>query len=74
MAGDGAGVADSGGGVWFIGIGRRRVAGDAGEKVLAQWSEGVCAGVERLDQSACTDVSRCDGTTYVWQDLARICF
>jgi hypothetical protein len=49
MAGDGARVTDGGGSVWLIRIGGRWIAGDTGEEVLAQWSEGVCARVERLD-------------------------
>jgi hypothetical protein len=35
MAGNGTGVTDGGGSVWFVWIGGRWVAGDAGKEVLA---------------------------------------
>lgn len=38
--------------IWLVGIGRRRVTGDAGEEVLTQWTKGICAGIERLVESA----------------------
>jgi hypothetical protein len=49
MAGDGAGIADAGRCVWSGWIGGRRIAGETGEKTLAQSAERASTGVELLE-------------------------
>jgi hypothetical protein len=51
MARDGASIAYSG---WIVRAGRiggRRIAGNAGEHILAKRSERFCAAVKRLERS-----------------------
>lgn len=49
VAGDGAGVADSGSGVRLIGIGGRWITGHASEDALAKGAQRLRAGIEGLN-------------------------
>jgi hypothetical protein len=77
MAGDRAGVTDAGCGIWRVRIGRRRIAGQAGKESLSEGTEGACARVKGLEESALIRADmkvRCLGNTHVGKGFARISF